>query len=572
MIEKISNKCIGCGFCVLACRKNLIKIRERGGKKIAYFKNPEQCVVCYACHANCPVEGVIYVNAEKPKAGFQKHVTEFSKTSVETMRQRRQVEEGQDIVVVGAGCAGLVAAIAASEAGASCVVLEKAPDITDTNTSRAGGTIPFAMECEVDPGTKRFTPDEKVKEAFEIAHEHSQPSLIRACVENIDGTIEWLKKKGLQFHGKKYLRSIKMESWAERAVGSGAGLNKQLLSMAEHEGCRILFNTRAEKLLRDKSGAISGVRARTVEGIKDFKAKAVVMATAGFQANQEMLHKYIGSDSAYKIKLTGSPFSTGDGHIMAQEVGAKLVNMDVCHSRNVDSSWVPGSSGLWGPVRELRKIIHYCIFVNKLGKRFMDEVGTSNTMANSILFQPGQEIAIIFDEAIKAINPREVDGYRPKEMVLKYATLRKLATGIGLPYNTLKKTIDEFNDAIDGDKALSLDVSKRACSMPVKTPPFYVIYPVWCGLNCTLGGPLITNKAEVVDRDDVPIPGLYACGEMTGGFYFGAPFTTVKGATYCKGTYQVTSASLATCVVFGHIAGTNAARLSLPGKKQSLEK
>ena len=192
----------------------------------------------------------------------------------------------------------------------------------------------------------------------------------------------------------------------------------------------------------------------------------------------------------------------------------------------------------------------------------MDEVDTSNIIANTIAKQTGEEIAIIFDEKIKAIRPDEVDGYKPPGIVMKFPAIEALAEAIEVPLEEFKKTIMGFNHAVKDNKALNLNVPKRDCAMKIENPPFYAIYPVWSGLNCTLGGVKITPDAQVVDRDDVPIPGLYAAGEIAAGFFAGRFYTTKCGATYYKGNYQVTTAAIAYCHIFGRIAGLNAAKIS----------
>ncbi|MBI2848550.1 MAG: FAD-dependent oxidoreductase [Chloroflexi bacterium] len=457
----------------------------------------------------------------------------------------------QDVLVIGAGAAGLTAAIAAVESGARTTVLEKAPDISNTNTSRSGGVI---MIERYD--STRLSAVEKAQEAMNITGGRIDPELIVAWRQSIDDTVGWLTSVGLRW-GKGL-----DEGTGKVALGWGAGLNKQLLSIAEDKGCRILFSTRAEKLLTDSLGGISGTRARTASGMQDFSAKAVVLATAGFQANQEMLLQYFGPEFAYGTRLTGSPFSTGDGHLMARDAGAKLVGMDQCHCRNIDGSWVPGSTGMPGPYRELQEIVHYCIWVNKLGRRFMDEVASSDSAANSIPKQPGQTMAYIFDEKIKAMRPGAVERFPHTQLIIKGNTLEEIAAGIEVPSGELGKTIDDFNNAVQDGRALGLDVPKTNLAVRIDTPPFYAVYPVWSGLNCTLGGPKINPGAQVMDRDEVPIPGLFAAGEMIGGFYSGRYHSTKAGTTYYQGNYQITTACLSTCVVFGRIAGCNAARWS----------
>lgn len=466
----------------------------------------------------------------------------------------------QGVVAVGAGVAGLTASLAAVQAGAKTTVLEKAPDISDTNTSRSGGAIAFAKEREMHPDAERLTPQEMADKARQISRGHCLPELVKTWRENIDDTLQWLQDSGLRVTTES---AFNLGRSSLQVLGKGAGLNKQLLAMAQNAGVNVLFQTRAEKLLQDNKGKVVGVRAMTPEGLKDFIADGVVLATAGFQANQEMLMKYLGAKFAYGVKLTGSPFSTGDGHIMVQELGARLINMDQYHCRQIDRSWAPGTAGHPGP-RQLQPFQHYGIFVNRLGKRFMDEYGLntrSNSVSCSILGQPGMEVAYIWDEEIKAKMGEKFNRYLPEGIIIKAQTLEELAEAIEVPAAALKRTAEEFNRAVKDGKALDLGVPKSDFAFKIEHPPFYAIYPAWGGMNCTLGGPQITPRAEVVNRDGTPIPGLYACGEMIGGFFFGDYYATPGGTSYYEGTYQVITSSLSACIVFARIAGREAAKL-----------
>ncbi|MDO8634663.1 MAG: FAD-dependent oxidoreductase, partial [Dehalococcoidia bacterium] len=212
------------------------------------------------------------------------------------MKEEEIPVENQGVVIVGAGVAGLTAALAAVEAGAKTLVVEKAPDISDTNTSRSGGAIAFAKEKEMHPEAERLTTQQLVDEARKLSRGHCLPELVKTWRENIDDTLQWLQKAGLRVSTET---GFDLGGSSVRTLGGGAGLNKQLLAMAQKAGVNVLFSTRAEKLLRDNRGKAVGIRALTSEGLKDFMASGVVLATAGFQANQEMLMKYHGADFAY---------------------------------------------------------------------------------------------------------------------------------------------------------------------------------------------------------------------------------------------------------------------------------
>ena len=462
-----------------------------------------------------------------------------------------------DVIVVGAGTAGIAAAIAAQENGARTAILEKGPNIGWTNTCRAGGNISIAVENRMRKQFYKMSAEEKAAEALELTGGHCDPDLIRTWRENIDNTIVWLEKWGIQ-----WTRDSANSPVARHAEGKGAGLAKQLVNLAEKAGVKAYFSTKAEKLLLDDRGRIAGVTAKTPAGLQNYPAAAVVLATAGFQANHEMLLKYLGPEFTYGAKLTGSPHSTGDGHIMASDIGAQMINLDQFHTRTIDKSWRTGSTGSPGPVRNLPNLYPCAILVNRAGQRFMDEATTSNTIACSILKQPEATVAMIFDEKTRLLHPDEVQNYKPANVIVKAGSIEELAQKIEAPYATLLETLQSFNKAVDEGKAAALPVPKRKFACKVESPPFYAIYPLWSGLNCTLGGVKIDEGSRVLDRDSNPIPGLYAAGEMIGGFFFGKYQMGPGGEISYQGNYQVTTSSISACVVFGRIAGNNAASLA----------
>jgi len=384
------------------------------------------------------------------------------------------VKEKQDVVVVGAGCAGLCAAIAACDAGAKTTVMEKAPHLKDTNTYRAGGFVSFEKGWETRVGFDReLTPEEKTQVALKVNEGHADPELISILWENFNDTMSWLTEHGLVWFGGKGTISHPIGE-SHQIRGAGAGLNNQLRQIAEEKGARVLFNTKARKLLADAKGGVAGVRAMTEEGLKDFESRGVVLATSGFQANQEMMIRYIGADFAHAIRLTGSPYSTGDGHLMAQEMGAKMLSMDQFECRTIDKTWRPGSPGQVGPFRALGGFVFSCILVNKLGKRYMDESYANHSdIAASILLQPDSVASFIFDENIRMIAPDEVARYertRPG-IIIRADTIEELAQKIDVSPEALKKTIEEYNQALKDGKATGLDVPKQGFGLRIETPP-----------------------------------------------------------------------------------------------------
>lgn len=456
-------------------------------------------------------------------------------------------EKRQDVVVVGAGMSGLVAAIEGAATGAKITVLDKlgpmvgqgiraiSPGGVGNETSRAGGggLDRFSLEAPVEDLLRRH---------MERGWGRIDPDLVRAYLERVTEDCKWLRDGlGLPFAG----RLVK---------GRGPALCSFLYGVVGRREINILFETKALRLLTDEVGGVTGVRARAGDGITDFKAKAVVLATGSFEGNHEMMIKYVGPEITYGTVLTGCPTNTGDGHLMASEIGAQLINLTPCHIRTTDKFFGHG------PSRHLRNIYPMGIYINQDCKRFVDEgTADSDTIANAIVYQPGNRAALIFDEKARAMYPEEYETYPRKEEVVKVAgTIEDLATKIEVSREGLKKLIGEFNDAVRDGRALELPFPKTEKGYRIDTPPFYGFHPVILGLNHPLGGLKINTEAQVLDRERNPIPGLYAAGSLVN-WSFGKPYD-VAGAKSFRGSYHAgASSGLATALVFGRIAGRSAA-------------
>jgi len=234
-----------------------------------------------------------------------------------------------------------------------------------------------------------MTADEVIDELLQRHMKKSwgrmDPNLIRTYLERVFDDCKWFRDDlGAPYEGG----GIK---------GRGPGLIAFLYDVAKQRGASIMFMTKAIRLLTDSKGRVTGVRARSSSGTVDFEAKAVVLATGSFQGNQEMMLKYVGPEITYGTVLTGSRANTGDGHLMALELGAQLVHLTVCHIRTTDKFF-----GV-GPSRRLANIYPMGVYVNKRCQRFVDEgVSDSDTTANAIAYQPDAKAALIFDDKARA--------------------------------------------------------------------------------------------------------------------------------------------------------------------------
>ncbi|MEM1666201.1 MAG: FAD-dependent oxidoreductase [Nitrososphaerota archaeon] len=438
--------------------------------------------------------------------------------------------EEHEIVIVGAGMAGLTAAIAAYEAGVKdVVVLEKGPSVYSCNSSVSGGAFYIS--------TPEFPPSEYVKAVMRITYNKAFPELIEVLAEkSYETVLEWLPKVA----GVKFLPK---EKWlapnAPGVEGGGPKLMEYMVNAVKARNIPIILETKAVSLLVSIKGEVLGVRALTKDGYKDFKAKATILACGGFQANQEMVVNYISPKVAYNSILRGLPNNTGDGHRMVSEVRAKQIFMDQYHGATVQPETYANPGGFFPQG----------IIVNKHGKRFIDEgVATYVEAGKAALDQPDGLAYIILDaEGFKRVSPwwRDYFLVQYKGRLTEANSIEELANIFGINVEGLKKTIEDFNNAVRDGYTEGITPPKSKNAYRIETPPFYGINYV-CGITLTFGGPLTDKYARVLDLEGTPIPRLYAIGELTGGFFF---------ENYPGG------GSLARCAVFGKIAGEHAASI-----------
>ena len=455
-----------------------------------------------------------------------------------------------DVIIIGAGLAGSFAGAEARDGGAETVlILEKMKDVFEAppgytgakgnDTAKSGGGwgsfFPF-------PFPETTTVDDVIQAGIEESRGRAFPDLCKAFWSRLNDDFFWLRDTA-KMSFKDRSTSLRPNSYT--TVGRGAGTAKFSLSYAEKKGVKILYRNKAVKLMTDNHGRVIGVRVMTPEGFMHFKAKAVILATGGFQGNDEMKLRYLGRDITIGAYITGSPWNTGDGHQLAMELGAKMVNMDTVHTR-----WCSHVTG----ENPHRTIGVYGIYINTYGKRYVDESSGSTETSLATAYQPGSICALLIDAKIKKIDivAKDIKSFGKSKELMEADTLEEVAKTIGVDAEILKQTIQDFNAAVDEKEHTALDANppkgkERATAYRIQVPPFCFLYPVHPGLNHSTGGPLITEKCEVVNNEDGVIPGLYAAGALAFGFM--------------DGLYHITEmvSGLELSLTLGRVAGRSAA-------------
>ncbi len=483
-----------------------------------------------------------------------------------------------DVIVVGAGNAAGCAALAAKDAGAEKVVLvERAPEEeAGGNTRFTAGAMRVVYDgvediqklvelsnqeiSDTDFGT--YTQDQFFDDIFRVTEFRTDPDMAEILVTRSLPTLVWMREKGIRFvpiYGRQAFKiDGKFKFWGGLTVetnGGGPGLYESMQEITKREGIETLFETRALELISD-GASVSGVKVKKGDKIEEMKAKTVVLASGGFQANPEWRTRYLGPgwDLA---KIRGTRFNTGDGIRMATDVGAATYgNWSGCHAVGWDRN-APEFGDLAVGDQFQKHSYPFFIMVNATGKRFVDEGAdfrnyTYAKYGRVILNQPAQFAWQVLDAKVAHLKR---DEYSIRQVTKITAdTLGELADKLeGVNKEQFLKTIEEYNSAVrqdieynpnvkDGRCTEGLEINKSNWAQTIDTPPFEG-YQVTCGVTFTFGGLRINTDGQVVDTDLQPMKGLYAAGECVGGlFYFNYP-----------GGSGLTAGS-----VFGKLAGTSA--------------
>ncbi len=490
--------------------------------------------------------------------------------------------ENLDVIVVGAGNAATCAALSARENGARVAMLEIAPEAArGGNSAFTGGAfrvvyhglddlgrlIPDMNDNElnnVDVGT--YSAEQYYDDMGRLTQYRCDPDMTEILITKSFEAGLWLREKGVRFQlglGRQAFRvDGKFKFWGGLAChiwGGGKELMKALHARATREDIPILYEAPALGFLLGDRG-IEGVRVRQRGIYRDIRARAVILACGGFEANAEMRARYLGPNWDL-AKVRGCRFNTGQGLRMALELGAAPAgHWSGAHAVAWDLN-APPFGDLDVGDRFQKHNYPFGIVVNARGQRFLDEgldfhSYTYARYGREILNQPGMFAWQVFDQKVVHLLREE---YRiPRITKEKADTFEALAGKLeGVDAKGFLDTVRAFNAAPrpempfnpnihDGLRTSGLALDKSNWAQRLDTPP-YEAYAVTTGITFTFGGLKITNEAEVEDTTGRPIPGLYAAGEIVGGLYY---------HNYASGTGLMAGA------VFGRIAGRNAARFT----------
>ena len=483
-------------------------------------------------------------------AGFRTAVEDAIKKAGVTLKEKKvtphakqEIDETYDVVVIGAGGAGLTAAITAAEAGAKVAVVDKLQ-------MSAGNTLISGAEYAA-PGNW-LQKEENIEDSPELLAEDmlkggdnlADPALVKTLAENALTGAEWLRDdvkvqwtdELMHFGGHSVTRSLV-------PVGAtGVELISKLVDKAKEAGVKLYYGVRAEKI-NMQDGVVKGISAQALNGdtYTLHAEKGVILATGGFGSNPQMVEKYNPKLVGYKS--TDSVADTGDGIAMAEEIGAQLVGMEYIQT-------YPLCDVLSGGLLYVddARLYGYSILVNKEGERFVDELGRRDVLSSAILAQTGGICYEVMDE--KAFKKAKIEENHGGEVaylmnnhnLVKADTLQEAAEAFGIDAAKLAETIENYNKMVDAQTDTQFE--RKSMNMKIEQGPFYIVAAT-PAIHHTMGGIKINTNAEVLSTENQIIPGLYAAGEVTGGIH---------------GSNRLGSCAIADITVFGRIAGEEAAK------------
>ena len=488
-------------------------------------------------------------------------IAAFQKPVPEKIKKVAGITKGSaDLIIVGAGGAGLSAVVTAKDLGVKNVlVLEKMP-VIGGNTLRCASAFNAA-----DPDRQKALPmTETLKEAVvkainekPVSEEHAklmadvkakyeaylksgsktlfdcpewhalqtynggdkvgQIPLIRQYSNNVLDTLHWMQSKGSpvmdrvsQGAGALWQRTHQLDAPA------GLGLIDPLYQAAVKQGVNFKLGMRVQDLILNDKGRVIGVTATDKVGNKyEFTSKdGVILATGGYSQNKEMRQKSAPHLTSEMVS-TNQPGATGDGIIIATRHGADTTGMNYVQ---VYPLATPGTGALQGRARKMSGLDDV-IDVNKNGERFVKEDARRDEFVAAIKKQPGGVVYDINDSSIvKPLNSfnEDVETLVSIGRIYKADSLADLAKQLGMPADKLEATVAEFNKMVEAKKDPKF--GRKLFDRPIVKPPFYAT-PRAPSIHHTMGGLQISTNAQVLDKNGKPIPGLYAAGEVTGGIH-----------------------------------------------------
>ena len=436
-----------------------------------------------------------------------------------------------DVAILGAGGAGMTAAIMLKQAGLHVVVLEKMPYVGGNTTKATGGMnaaeTHYQAEAGIEDSIEQFAQD-----TMEGGHNINDPVLVQTMAEHSAEAIDWLDEINAPLPKVSFSGGATNARIHSPEDGSGVGeylveaFNKTLDEM----DIDVMLNTTATELFME-DGAVVGVWAENDTENLTINARAVILATGGFGANEKMYTMF--RPDLLGTVTTNAPGATGDGIIMALAAGAELVDIEQIqlHPTVEQNTSILITEGVRGDG---------AILVNQSGERFINEMETRDVVSAAELEQEGCYAYVIFDQNLRD-GLKATEKYVSNGLTVQADTIEELAEKLNIDPDTLAKTLADWNAAVAAGKDEAFG-RETGMEHDLSVAPYYAIQ-IAPGIHHTMGGVKIDEHAQVISTKGEVIPGLFAAGEVTGGVH---------------GGNRIGGNAVADIVVFGRIAAESA--------------
>ncbi len=492
--------------------------------------------------------GTANKNQPGPEAGANNTAEEnkekedaTSSASVANYTPLEQLKDSYDIVIVGAGGAGMTAALEAKAAGMNPVILEKM-QVAGGNTSKSSSGMnasetKFQKEQGISDSNDLF-----YEETLKGGHDTNDKELLRYFVDHSADAIDWLDTNGIKLNNITITGGMSEKRTHRPEDGSAVGkyLVSGLLKKVQEQAIPIFVNANVQGITH-QDGKATGVKVLFTEKNeeKSIAAKSVVITAGGFGANMEMITKVRPDLEGYVT--TNQEGSTGDGIKMIEQMGGTTVDMDqiqVHPTVQQENSYLVGEA-----VRG-----EGAILVSNEGKRFVNEMAARDAVTAAINKLPEKSATLIFDSGVRA-RAKAVEHYVKMGFVKQADNIKDLAEQVNVPADQLQKTLDGWNAAVKNKKDPEFG-RKTGMEHDLSAAPFYAI-KIGPGIHYTMGGVKINTNTEVLDQNGKPIQGLFAAGEVTGGLH---------------GENRIGGNSVAEIIIFGRQAGIKSAEYAKSAK------